>query len=634
MADLPAPSALKGTRIRPILWRLPLLGVVLIGFACLQFLDRMLRREYVNDATARAAQTDALLESFIRDRVAFLHSLQVLVAQARTPVDLNERFTEMARQISGSAPDVLSIYRLDAAGVVRDVYPRTTGANSLVGDDHYTVPERALALQQASAARALAVAAPVTLRDGGRGMLVYDPIMHGQKVDGFVAGAFVYQALFGETLARQIQGRFAYRVLDEDGSVIAQSPAFPSSVAQLITREVVLPAEHRWTLEVAVPRFQPLTSRLITWLVGVLLILLVVLLIAREEARAERLAQHTFNLELLSRDLLDANVRLEERAQQVIEANRAKSRFLANVSHELRTPLNAIVGYNSLALDGLYGGVTPPLRTAHERIAAAAEHLLSLVNDVLDLSKIEVGRMDVDAQTVDLYAVLDSVLTVIEPTAVAKGVAVDMICARDLPRVRTDPRHVRQILLNLAANAVKFTERGSVALIARRDSAAPQTRVTVTVEDTGIGIAAQDLERIFDEFEQVRPGGRGDSQQRGTGLGLTIARKLARVLGGDISVESQPGVGSRFTLTLPVSGPLRGLQAGADAGADAGVAARPDTPTGAGADVGTDRVGSDPSGDSTGDSTPTPPDAYQAAVVDGEREDDAPASSGRPSRGT
>ena len=234
--------------------------------------------------------------------------------------------------------------------------------------------------------------------------------------------------------------------------------------------------------------------------------------------------------------------------------------------------------------------------------------------------------MDVDAQAVDLYALLDSVLTVIEPTAAAKGVTVDVICARDLPRLQTDPRHLRQILLNLAANAVKFTERGSVALIARRDAASPDTRVAVTVEDTGVGIAAQDLERIFEEFEQVRPGGRGDSLQRGTGLGLTIARKLARLLGGEIGVESQPGMGSRFTLTLPIAGPMSG--------------AVPPTAFPA-------RVASATSATSDGAREPdrepahepperapdaTPPDAHPAAVADGVGRGDEPTTGG-PGRG-
>jgi signal transduction histidine kinase len=241
---------------------------------------------------------------------------------------------------------------------------------------------------------------------------------------------------------------------------------------------------------------------------------------------------------------------LEERAQQIAAAHRAKSRFLANVSHELRTPLNAIVGYNSLALDGLYGELSAHLRVAHERIRTAAEHLLNLVNDILDLSKIEVGRMEVTPERVDLAAVLDGVAAVVEPIAAAKGVRLDVVVGRDLPALETDARHLRQILLHLASNAVKFTERGSVTIAARRDGA----RAAVAVSDTGVGIAAGDLDRIFDEFEQVRPGGRGDSIERGTGLGLALARKLARLLGGDVTVESQVGAGSRFTLTLPVSG--------------------------------------------------------------------------------
>jgi len=267
---------------------------------------------------------------------------------------------------------------------------------------------------------------------------------------------------------------------------------------------------------------------------------------------------HSFNLELLSRDLLDANVRLEERAQQVNEANMAKSRFLANVSHELRTPLNAIVGYNALALSGLYGEVTPELRGAHDRIRAAADHLLRVVNDVLDLSKIEVGRMEVDVREVSLEPLLEGVVSVVEPIAEAKDVRIDLVVARGLPPVVTDARHVRQILLSLATNAIKFTERGSVTIVAKYDDAATSRSVLIAVEDTGIGIAARDLDRIFDEFEQVRPSGRGDSIARGTGLGLAVSRKLAHLLGGDVRVESQLGTGSRFTLTLPLEPPPNG----------------------------------------------------------------------------
>jgi signal transduction histidine kinase len=226
------------------------------------------------------------------------------------------------------------------------------------------------------------------------------------------------------------------------------------------------------------------------------------------------------------------------------------------VSHELRTPLNAIVGYNSLARDGVYGELASPLRGVHDRIAAAADHLLGLVNDVLDLSKIEVGRMAVDSQPVSLGALVDAVATVIEPMASAKRLHVDVVVARDVPDLYTDPGHVRQILLNLAANAVKFTDRGTITIVARRQDADQGDGVVVIVEDTGMGIAREDQERIFQEFEQVRPSGRGDSLERGTGLGLAIARKLARLLGGDVKVQSAPGAGSRFILSLPRSSPM------------------------------------------------------------------------------
>jgi signal transduction histidine kinase len=291
------------------------------------------------------------------------------------------------------------------------------------------------------------------------------------------------------------------------------------------------------------------------WIVGIVLLFVVFLLVLREDARAERIAMHSFNLELLSRDLLDANVRLEERAQQVTEANKAKSRFLANVSHELRTPLNAIVGYNALALSGLYGEVTPEHRGAHERIRAAADHLLRVVNDVLDLSKIEVGRMEVDLRTTALEPLLEGVVSVVEPVAEAKDVRVDLVVARDLPPVVTDARHVRQILLSLATNAIKFTERGSVTIVAKCGEGAAAGSVVIAVEDTGIGIAPRDIDRIFDEFEQVRPSGRGDSITRGTGLGLAVARKLAALIGAEVRVDSQLGTGSRFTLSVPLEPP-------------------------------------------------------------------------------
>ena len=556
MAQSSPASDYAELRVRSLIWRLPLVIVVLIGLLALRYLDGLLTREYANEAQTQAVQTDALLEGFLRHRFSLIHSERALIATARTTRESRDRFATLADQILADAPDMFALYLLDSTGTVVDVFRRAGEQLPAAVGNHMERPERAEAIRRSRRERRAAVTQSITLVNGARGMLVYIPVIRNDRVAGYIGGGFAYQELFNDALAGQLQGRFAYRISDASKEVIAVSPDFPDRVTQVMTRPVSFPGSPGWTLEVAVPRYQPLTSRLVTWTVGLLLLVLVIFLVLREEARARRFAAHSFDLELLSRDLLDANVRLEEHAQQIAEANRAKSRFLANVSHELRTPLNAIVGYNSLAIDGIYGELPPPLHGAHERIKAAAEHLLALVDDVLDLSKIEVGRMEVDLETTDLSSLLDSVVTVIDPIAAAKGLRVDVILGRELPRIITDHRHVRQILLNLASNAIKFTERGSVTLVARRgDPSAGPPMVHMAVEDTGIGISPDDLERIFEEFEQVRPSGRGDSLQRGTGLGLAIARKLARLLGGDIEVASQEGIGSRFTLTLPIDPP-------------------------------------------------------------------------------
>jgi signal transduction histidine kinase len=287
----------------------------------------------------------------------------------------------------------------------------------------------------------------------------------------------------------------------------------------------------------------------------------------REQRRAEHVAARSVELERLYSD--------------VKRANQAKSEFLANVSHELRTPLNAIVGFVELLRDGFYGDLSPRQVPPVDRIAASATHLRHLVDQVLDIAKIAAGRLEVHSETIVLRPFVLNVASELESLVSEKGLALSITVGASLPRVRTDPTHLRQILINLIGNAVKYTPSGAVSVRARLLGApeelgartptpragmddpsaaallarAPRSGVWVALQviDTGVGIAANDLARIFDEFEQVNAGPRGDSMQRGTGLGLAISRRLARLLGGDISVESVLGRGSTFTIWLPVS---------------------------------------------------------------------------------
>lgn len=549
--DATRPPAATPLKPRPsaVARRLPLLGVFVAVLASLSYLDHLLQREYRAGATTQAVQTDALLEGAIAHRMTLLHALDLLITRAVSPQDAHERFTVFAQELVGSAPDVVAVYRLGPDRLIRDVMPRSvapagwTPASAVRLADPSEAPNRAWESGHAATSQIM------VLPTGVRGVLIYDPLMVDARVEGAVVLAISQRSLLENALAAQTRGQFAFRITDDAGNVIDVSPGYPARVASLVHREVTLPGDRAWGLDVAIEPFQPVTARLTMWVTGLLLVALVVLLVVREDARAERLASHSLKLELLTRNLLDANVRLEDRAQQIAEANRAKSRFLANVSHELRTPLNAIMGYNSLALSGLYDNSPAERTTAHERIRAASEHLLTLVDEILDLSRIEVGRMDVDFQPVDVRALIAGVVGTLEPIAAAKGLRLDVAVDQGLPSLLTDPRHVRKILVNLATNAIKFTERGAVTVAAR---AKPETAEwCLMVEDTGIGIGADDQERIFEEFEQVRPEGRGDSAERGTGLGLSVSRKLARLLGGDITVESRLGVGSRFTVALP-----------------------------------------------------------------------------------
>jgi signal transduction histidine kinase len=233
--------------------------------------------------------------------------------------------------------------------------------------------------------------------------------------------------------------------------------------------------------------------------------------------------------------------------QELDQANRLKSQFLANVSHELRTPMNAIIGFSRLVMRKTEGQI-PRIQHANlQKVIVSAEHLLNLINGLLDLSKIEAGRMEVSAARFDVGEVIRASIATIEPMLKLDRVRVVADIEPSLPLVTTDRDKLRQILLNLLSNAAKFTDEGVIRVSARRAGAT----LVVAVSDTGIGMPPEALGYIFEEFRQVDMS--STRRHGGTGLGLTIVRKLARLLGGEVTVESELGQGSTFTLTLPMA---------------------------------------------------------------------------------
>jgi signal transduction histidine kinase len=237
--------------------------------------------------------------------------------------------------------------------------------------------------------------------------------------------------------------------------------------------------------------------------------------------------------------------RVQQRTQELEEMSRHKSQFLANMSHELRTPLNSIIGYTKLILDGLEGDINEEQSRDLQVVYKNSQHLLSLINDLLDISRIEAGKVTVDYQSFTIAELLEEVIPSVEQLAKEKGLTLDYSVAPDIDHIYADKAKTKQTLINIIGNAVKFTNKGGIKL----DITKSDGEFVFSVRDTGVGIKKADLEVIFNSFRQVEPvPGAGYG---GTGLGLAISKQFVEMQGGRIWAESRPGKGSTFTFTLP-----------------------------------------------------------------------------------
>lgn len=532
-------------------------AVFLVLLGGLLLLDRALLRANRNQADLDAQSAGLLTESFVSSQSALLDQVASIVSGTQGTKDTAASHLAIERLIIG-APGLRRVWVVDAKGRLQLDIGKGSGAHSLT-------PELLDQLHGIRPVGQFAISVvPITSRHV-LVALVHATDTTNTQTGGITGLAFDSEALKGWLERTQSDTRRTLAVLSGVDTVAFLGRPGGSAQALSAGQKIVrLPNGGTWGV-IATHALTTRSLRWALWALGVLGVLFLALGLLREQRRALQAAGRSIELERLYSD--------------VKRANQAKSEFLANVSHELRTPLNAIVGFVELLRDGFYGDLSPRQVPPVDRIAASATHLRHLVDQVLDIAKIAAGRLEVHAETIVLRPFVLNVASELESLVSEKDLVFSITVGASLPRVRTDPTHLRQILINLIGNAVKYTPAGTVSVRARllgatnsssfRRSAsaaeeagvstllarAPRsgTWIALQVVDTGVGIASADLERIFDEFEQVNAGPRGDSMQRGTGLGLAISRRLARLLGGEISVESEPGRGSTFTVWLPVN---------------------------------------------------------------------------------
>ena len=544
------PSPVIQARLAPVALLIALAFVV-VGFLRV---DREMTQAERDRAALTASETATLVEVFLLRQVMRLQSIEH-AAETLIPDSL------ALNRAQGSS-EAVSIFNNGQFDGLWVVVPSSRGqtVTQLYGQPSKLTVDSTAIRQLVESHSSLGPKAVVTRQKGETLLWLVQSI--GGRSHSSITGLVSLDSLTYLLHQQRYSGSVGITVTARSDTILFVPDSQPNNHRRSVERTVVTPFGEEWLVTTT---YTPAGRgvRIALWVVGLGAIVGLGIGLLLERREASRIADRSSELEHLSTELL--------------RANRAKSEFLANVSHELRTPLNAIVGFVDLLRDGVYGPLNSRQTGPVERIEASANHLRHLVDQVLDLAKMAAGRLEVHTEPVELRPFVFDVASEVEPLMTEKGLSFSLAIGATLPRVRTDPTHLRQILINLLGNAVKFTNDGGIAirgkLIKRNHhnenpevltaAASSETLwIALQVADSGVGIAEKDRERIFDEFEQVNAGPRGDSMRRGTGLGLSISRRLARLLGGDISVESELGRGSVFTVWLPVDpADIRGDQA-------------------------------------------------------------------------
>lgn len=525
-------------------------------------IDQMLVATRRNDAERVAGETAVFVRGFLDVHAQALQVMRTLYIGEPREIRGGD-FRDVIAVLENHTPSFRLLWLTDSMGIIRHEWAfGEEAAPSVLGLDLDTLKmlEMRAITRLARRTRRSQSSNTGLLFSGERGFAILEPIYRNGEFVAFAGGTITGEAVLGALDSLVPRASLSRIILASNDTVAADPPPAPRlGLLREATAELTAPGASPWRAIILYRSGYP--GRLALWITGALLMGSLTVAFVHARRQAERLSERTVELERLSTELL--------------RANRAKSEFLASVSHELRTPLNAIVGFVDMLRDGVYGEVTQRQAAPIARVASSATHLRHLVDQILEIAKLAAGRMEYHAEPVDVASLVTETASEIEPLLNEKDLHLRLTLDPDLPRVSTDRTHLRQILLNLLGNAIKYTAEGGVVVVARVadvmsapehlagrvppsavtgeiSTMPPASRwIALSVTDSGIGIAPADFDRIFEEFEQVNAGPRGDSMVRGTGLGLAISRRLARLIGGDVTVTSEVGRGSTFTLWLP-----------------------------------------------------------------------------------
>lgn len=524
--------------------------------------DQMLVAKRRADAERAAGEAAVYVRGFLAVHEQALQVMRTLYLGGRREVR-NEDFAAVLQILEEHVPAFSRLWLTDSSGVIRHEWAFADDAGpGLMGVDLDTLRTLDLRVIAQLARRYDQPQSSNTgvLFTGERGFAILQPIRLDDVFVAFAGGTINGVAVLSALDSLDPSTPFRRIILAANDTVAADVPPRTRlGTRRAAVAELTAPGGSPWQVMMLYDSGYP--GRPALWIVALLLLGTLTVAFLHGRRQAMRLADRTVELERLSAELL--------------RANRAKSEFLASVSHELRTPLNAIVGFVDMLRDGVYGEMTPRQTSPVERVASSATHLRHLVDQILDIAKLAAGRMEFHNEPVDVRALVTEVASEIEPLLNERDLHLQLLLPPALPRISTDRTHLRQIVLNLLGNAIKYTPEGGIVIEVRAENSsaapahlvggAPPSPVTgetsstppasrwvsIAVRDSGIGIAANDYDRIFEEFEQVNAGPRTNSMVRGTGLGLAISRRLARLIGGDVTVKSDLGRGSTFTVWLP-----------------------------------------------------------------------------------